>query len=83
AVVPKTIAVGLSEDGSSWNFAGSEEGLTAAGTFKTTQVYSLSEGAAISAIRFGITESTNGSLLEYSNGTHSTALGELEVYVLY
>lgn len=83
AVVPKAIAIGLSEDGSNWTLAGAEEGLSGAGASARTQTYSLAGGAAISAIRFGITASTNGSLLESSNGDHSTALGELEVYVLY
>ncbi len=83
-VVPTGVAVGLSSDGSTWTLAGTEEtGLTTANTNNNTKSYSLPDAQPINAIRFGITSSVAGSLLATSDGSHSTALAELEAYVLY
>lgn len=83
--VPTKIAVLLSSDGTNWSLVGQEDtGLSSSGQQQQaeTSSYSLTDASA-AAIRFCITESAQGSLLEPNDTNHSTALGELEVYVLY
>ncbi len=81
--VPQTIVIGGSNDGTNWTkcFTITEEGLP---TAQNTWWYGdpgHDLGALYSNIRFGVTKSKNGDLI--NEAKKSTALAELKVYGLH
>lgn len=82
--VPTEIAVGVSNDGDNWTKLFSTDQDLPTGTaswWDGDTAHALEDGSSFSKIRFGITKSKLGDLIE--NAKASTALCELEVYGLY
>lgn len=81
--VPKEIAVGVS-NGDAWTLlfqTDQDLPTTTATWWEGDTSHALTDGSSFSKIRFGITKSALGNLVE--NAAASTALCELEVYGLY